>query len=358
MAMEIPPQGMVLMTGADGLLGTAIGRTLSAEYRCVGLNRVCNATDSLCIPLDITVQKSVDDSLLAVREQCGSRIVSVIHLAGYYDFTGEPNPLYEAVNVRGTQRLLRALQQLDVRQFVYASTMLVHAPTEPGTPITEDSPLQPKWAYPQSKLDAEQVVHAERGHIPVVILRIAGVYTDQCQSPMLAHQIQRIYERTFTSHLLPGDPSRGQAAVHLDDLAEFFHTLVRHHSSLPPDVTLLVGEPETLSYNAIQDQVGALLYGAQQWRTRTIPKPVAKAGAWLQGKLEEAIPDVIDKGRKPFVRPFMVDLADDHYELDISRVQRLLGWEPRRRLSRCLPNIIAELQADPAAWYRKNKLTA
>ena len=79
-----------------------------------------------------------------LRKRFGSRFVSVIHFSGYYDFTGEPNALYEEVNVQGTRRLLQALQDFEVEQFVYASTMLVHAPTEPGVPITEDWPLKPK----------------------------------------------------------------------------------------------------------------------------------------------------------------------------------------------------------------------
>ena len=31
----------------------------------------------------------------------GSRIASVVHLAAYFDFTGEDNPLYQSVNVDG-----------------------------------------------------------------------------------------------------------------------------------------------------------------------------------------------------------------------------------------------------------------
>src|SRR3712207_7563465 len=46
--------------------------------------------------------------------------------------SGEDDPRYASVNVEGTRRLLRALQRLEVGQFVYASTMLVHAPCRPG----------------------------------------------------------------------------------------------------------------------------------------------------------------------------------------------------------------------------------
>lgn len=349
-------QDIVLITGADGLIGTAITQCLADNYRIVGLNRRCPSGKIDCVLIDISSAERIEEALREVREKHGARFASVIHLAAYYDFSGEKKPLYDTVNVLGTQRLLQGLQQFDVEQFVYASTMLVHAPTQPGKPITEESPLQPKWPYPQSKLEAEKIVFAERGRIPVVVLRIAGVYTDFCQSPTLAQQIQRIYERQFMSYLLPADPSHGQAAVHLDDLAAVFPALLRHRHELPPELALLIGEPQTMSYDDIQDKVGHLLYGTADWETYKIPKSIAKTGAWLQNKLEDVVPNAIDKGKEPFVKPFMVDLAEDHFELDISRARQLLGWEPRHSLYETLPKMIAALQSDPIGWYRKNKL--
>ena len=57
-------------------------------------------------------------------------------------------------------------------------------------------------------------------------------------------------------------------------------------------------------------------------------RPAAAVGAWAQDKLEPFVPDALDQGERPFVKPFMVRMADDHYELDISRARQLLGWEP------------------------------
>jgi len=71
-------------------------------------------------------------------------------------------------------------------------------------------------------------------------------------------------------------------------------------------------------------------------------------GAWLQ--------DNLPLGRKPFVKPWMIDRADDHYELDITRVHTVVGWEPKRRLRETMPKIVAALKADPWAWYRENEL--
>ena len=49
--------------------------------------------------------RSVDTG--TVRERFGTRIASVIHLAAYYDFSGEPSEKYETITVQGTERLLR-----------------------------------------------------------------------------------------------------------------------------------------------------------------------------------------------------------------------------------------------------------
>jgi nucleoside-diphosphate-sugar epimerase len=225
--------------------------------------------------------------------------------------------------------------------------MLVHAPGEPGQKITEDSPIEPTWAYPQSKVWAEKLIEAERDNIPVVFLRIAGVYDDGCHSIPLANQIKRVYEETFTSHFYPADPNRGQSFVHLDDLVEVFPLLLKRRTKLPPVTPLLIGEPETVSYGELQDGFGRLLHG-QKWTTYRVPKLVAKAGAWVQDRLPFA-PD-------PFIKPWMIDRAADHYDLDITRARTLLGWAPRHSLRAALPVMVEALKRDPARWYRANKL--
>jgi nucleoside-diphosphate-sugar epimerase len=346
---------IVLITGVAGRLGSAIAAELGDGYTVVGFERKCPEGMDNCIDADISSPKAVADAFDVFLARYGRRIASVIHLAAFYDFSGEENPLYEAVNVKGTQNLLRALQGFEVEQFVYASTMLVHAPSEPGIPINEESLLAPKWPYPESKLATEHVVQAEHGTIPAVILRIAGVYTDHCEVPSLAYQMQRIYERQMQSRVFPGDASHGQSFVHLDDVATAFHATVERRSQLPMETAILIGEPVTESYEALQNLIGRLVHG-EPWSTRQIPKTIAATGAWLQDKMEDVIPDSIDRGIEPFIKPFMVGLADDHYELDISRAKQLLDWYPRHKLRRSLPIVVGELRQDPVGWYKRNKI--
>jgi hypothetical protein len=88
-----------------------------------------------------------------------------------------------------------------------------------------------------------------------------------------------------------------------------------------------------------------------------IPKAAAAIGAWAQDKLEPVVPDAIDQGEPPFIKPFMVRMADDHYALDIGRARQLLGWTPKHRLKDRLPDMVRTLKQDPAAWYEANGLT-
>ena len=348
---------IILITGIGGFLGLSLSKALAQDYCVVGLDRESECSKyPASVPCDLTSDISVRKAMDELRKRFSKRFISVIHLSGYYDFTGEPNPLYEEVNVKGTRRLLHALQDFEIEQFIYASTMLVHAPTEPGVPITEDWPLQPKWAYPQSKLETEEVVKNEHGAIHYVLPRIAGVYTDHVQPPTLAHQIQRIYDRQFSSRVFAGTISHGQSFIHIDDLLDAITRIVRFRNELPAETALLLGEPSTMGYEALQNELGFLIHG-ETWATETLPKILAKTGAHLQHQMEIVIPDSIDKGEKPFIKPFMVDLADDHYELDISRARKLLDWEPKHSLRDALPAIIKELKADPLSWYKRNKLT-
>ena len=348
---------IVLITGAAGNIGTSLAKLLKADYRVVGLDRPGMKADFPLIEADLTKDDSVEKAFADFREKFGDRIASVVHLAAYFDFTGEESPLYDTINVEGTRRLVRALQPFDVEQLVYSGTILVHAPGRPGEAIDEDQPLEPKWAYPKSKAAAEEMIRAEHGEIPYVLLHLAGLYDDETAVPTLANQIARIYERDFTSYFYSGSTRVGQSMVHRDDMLDAFKRTIDRRKEIPSGTVILIGEEEAPGYDALQDEIGYLIHGTGDWPTLRLPKPAAAAGAWVMEKTEPIVPDALDQGEKPFVKPFMVAMADDHYELDIGRARKLLGWKPRHRIKDTLPKIVAALRRDPKTWYEKNGQT-
>ncbi|HEY9714499.1 MAG TPA: NAD(P)-dependent oxidoreductase, partial [Chroococcales cyanobacterium] len=295
---------------------------------------------------DLTTDQGVKDAFATLAEKFGKELVSFIHLAAYYSFSGEPSNLYKDLTVDGTRRCLEALQEFNCEQFVFSSTMLVHAPSEPGVRINENSPLLPKWEYPKSKVDTENVIHELHGKVPALILRIAGVYDEWCHSIPISHQIQRIYEEDIKGHLFPGDAKHGQSFVHLEDLCDCFVEAVDRRKQLQDDCTLLIGEPITYSYESLQKLIGSELKG-KNYLTEYVPKTIAKVGAWVEGKIQ---------GSREFIKPWMIDLADDHYELDVSMARRVLGWDPKHDLYATVPLMLNNLKKDPAKFYGVNKL--
>lgn len=345
---------VVLITGVSGGIGTAVADALGDEYRIIGMDLHIDE-DARNLAVDLTSEESVKAGLEKVRDRFGERIEAVVHLAAYFDFTGEEHPAYRKVNIEGTRRLLEQLQPFDVGHFIFSSTMLVHRPSEPGITISENDPREARWAYPQSKLETERVIEEHHGDIPYTHLRIAGVYDDNCSLPLLAHQMQRIYERRLKSRFFSGDTAAGQACVHRDDVVDAIVRAVRRREKLAGTPAILIGERNVMSYEELQNRLGELIHG-EQWSTHSIPKPIAKAGAWMQDKGEDVVPDAIDKGRKPFIRPFMIAIADDHYELDVSLAKEKLGWAPRHSLADKLPELVERMKRHPAQWYRDNGL--
>jgi nucleoside-diphosphate-sugar epimerase len=344
---------VVLVTGSAGLIGSQLITAFAPYYRVAGLDvkrpkqEVAGAEWIEC---DMTKDRSVKKALGTVREKYGERIASVIHLAAYYDFSGAPSPLYRTLTVEGTRRLLKGLQMFQVEQFVFSSTLLVMKPVEEEDEIiTERSPVESEeeaWDYPRSKLGAERVIRQERGTIPAVVLRIAGVYDEECHSIPLAQQISRIYEKRLESYFFPGDADHGQAFVHLDDLVDLFQQVVEMRHELGSHEIFLIAEPDVMSYDELQEQIGELIHG-EEWPAIRIPKAVAKAGAWAQENI---------LGKEAFIKPWMIDLADTHYPVEIERARIRLGWEPQHRLRDTLSKMIGSLKQDPQRWYEINGL--
>ncbi|MCO6047492.1 NAD(P)-dependent oxidoreductase [Aeoliella sp. ICT_H6.2] len=345
---------LVIVTGSSGLIGGRICERLKQQYTVVGLDiqkpesPVANVEYLDC---DLTDDKSVDAALATVRNSHGRHVASVVHLAAYYDFAGEDSPLYHDLTVEGTRRMLRGLHAFDrVEQFVFSSSLLVMKPCEPGEKLTETSPARAEWQYPESKLAAEDVIRREAGAIPAVILRLAGVYDEYGHSLPITQNIRRIAEKEMESYFYPGDAERGQAFVHLDDLVDCFERTVQHRGDLDPFETFLIAEDECLSYESLQDLIGEELHGVDDWPTIRIPKVVAKAGAWVKDKAAASEQD------RPFIKPWMVDMADAHYPVDNSKAQKRLAWVPKHRLSETLPKMLWHLKKNPRQWYELNHL--
>src|SRR5919107_1303816 len=124
--------GAVIVTGASGRIGGAVALRLNGPYRVVAFDRAGPPVPPPgieTIDVDLSSEEDVRAGLLEFRERHGEEVASVLHFAAYYDLSGDPSPRYEEINVGGSGRLMSGLREAGLRaaQFVYASTMVVHA---------------------------------------------------------------------------------------------------------------------------------------------------------------------------------------------------------------------------------------
>ncbi|WP_242906798.1 NAD-dependent epimerase/dehydratase family protein [Actinomadura terrae] len=159
----------ILVTGAAGYVGYAVGRRLvAAGHKVDGLVR---RTDAV-LPKGV---RPVPGDLLDPGGLPRGPYDGVCHLAALTRVRESfADPLgFFAVNVQGTVNLLQAV---DAARVVYGSTAAVYGTPE-RQPIPETEGTAPTSPYGASKLAAEQAVrfHARTGAIGAVVLRTFNV---------------------------------------------------------------------------------------------------------------------------------------------------------------------------------------
>lgn len=340
----------ILITGINGRIGRYLNHRLKDDYEIIGIDNEDPEeveTSFDYYKIDVSSDESVKEGFDAIFQKHGCEFEAVIHLVAFYSFKGESYAPYKEITVEGTKRVVNALSSARVGLFIYTSTLLVYKPCKRTQTINEDSPLDPKWEYPKSKVETETFLKTKKDLFPIAILRIAGCYNEECQSIPISNQIKRIYEKSPKSHFYPGDLKKGAAYLHFKDLADAVAKVITHKEQLSSYEIFIMGEEITVSYQELQHTIGKLLWG-KPWKTFWIPKWFAKLGAWIQVHVP-FLP-------KPFIRPWMVDFTDDHYQLDIAKSKKLLDWQPQHSLRNALPKMIDHLKKDPLGWYKKNKL--
>ena len=127
----------VIVNGSSGLLGCPVCTRLAEPgYQVFGFDRVewaeppkeiDHVRDIEC---DVTDSVFVRAAISQAHQLTRGKLASVVHMAAYYDFSGEDSDLYEKVTINGTDRLLNQLEDFELEPFVFTITMLIHAPCE------------------------------------------------------------------------------------------------------------------------------------------------------------------------------------------------------------------------------------
>ena len=173
---------MILLTGGTGFIGshTAV-ELIQANYDLVIVDNLSNSNIDVINKIQAIVKKNVtfiegdirDKNLISstIKKYL---ITTVIHFAGLKSVNeSTENPsLYYDNNVNGTQALLEAMEENNVRNLIFSSSATVYG-SPIYLPIDENHPLKATNPYGQNKIDIENMLadKSKNGKWKVVSLR-------------------------------------------------------------------------------------------------------------------------------------------------------------------------------------------
>jgi len=327
---------LVLVTGAGGFLGREICR--SWRHRDIRIRAVVRSHTGAVedaaevIPIgDLLTTDRLDHALAGVD--------TVIHLAGRVHEPRERPAdgaaalaMYRRTNVGGTRRVLEAAAAARVRAFVYISS--VKAVGERNeSPWTEDVQAHPEDAYGISKLESEAIVRdmARSEGISAAILRLPLVYGPGMRANML-----RLFDVVAKRVPLPfGAVQNRRSLVFSGNVVAAIDAVLATEPSLASGEVFFVSDGEDVSTAELARRIGNALGS---------PPVLIPVPDWMlrwSGKSGDLFATVIPAW--PLTSAIVARLVDS-LSLDISKLRRLTGFEPRftmREGLRCT-----------AAWYR------
>jgi dihydroflavonol-4-reductase len=307
----------ILVTGATGLVGSALATKLAAEGTVVRALVRSGSQRSHLDGLDLEFIEGDMRDARAVRTAMAG-VKHVFHVAADYRlWARDPNEIYDA-NVEGTRTIMREAKQAGVERIVYTSSVATIALRDDGAPADESvglSVAEGIGAYKRSKIAAERLVEAmvADDHLPAVIVNPSTPIGPRDVKPTPTGRI--IVEAARGR--MPGFLDTGLNLVHVDDVAEGHIAALRHGRI---GERYILGGENVLLADMLADIADLTGRRPPRWRIpRAVVIPVAYAA-------ETAARFT---GRHPFTTRDGVRMAEHHMFFTAAKAEQELGFTAR-----------------------------
>ena len=339
----------IIITGASGFIGRNLLDDLSTDHRIFAIARrsphECNAPihpNIAWLRADIGDWSSISRAFREISTSGGADYL--IHLAAYYDFTGDNNPEYKRTNIDGTKHILSLAKKLSLKLFVFASSTAACSYPKDSFFVSEDSPPDGLHIYSQSKSIGEFLVKQSLNEISSCIIRFSAVYSDWCEYPPLYTLINTWLKGGWKSRFLAGKGKTGLPFIHVRDIVSFFRQLLLNFEKVKTGSVLIASTSGFTEHKSIFRLATKSFYGKSK-KPVLIPKFITGLGIHLINLLGN-----------PFEKPWMIKYIDQKLNVQNDKTCKLLDWKPSHRLSmeKRLPFLIERYKSEPYAWQSRN----
>ncbi|MDD5677973.1 MAG: NAD-dependent epimerase/dehydratase family protein [Kiritimatiellae bacterium] len=315
----------ILVTGAAGFIGSQLVASLSADglpVRALVLpgSNLSNLKESGAeiVPGDIR-----DPACLGAAMR---NIATVYHLAAISRHDAKIcEAEYHAVNVEGTKNILESAAAAGVRRVVFTGTIEAVGLSRDGSPLTEDSPQNPRNIYGRTKLEAENLVRAFNSQQGVETVVVRPPMTYGPREMLLLTRMFKLIAKGF--YPLIGS---GKALTEFCYVKNQVHGIRLAADRGRPGEVYFISDERPYAIEEIIDAIAAEL-GVRPWKPH-IPVPLARSmGLTLEllAKVLPFYPFIIPQtGRPPFSRKSVAWLSESRLFVDISKARRELGYLP------------------------------
>ena len=189
----------ILVTGAAGLVGSAVAQMLTARgHKVVAIDRIASVASAGLQILECDL-----NNIHKLHALTGPGLDGVVHCGAFSGpMVARDNPYAMIqVNVVGTANVLELARIYGVRRFVFCSSTSAYGHTR-GGPVAEDVVMAPASLYGASKVASEQLVtaYAHQYGVDGASLRLSWVFGPRRTTDCVV--------RTMLTDAMAGRPSR------------------------------------------------------------------------------------------------------------------------------------------------------
>lgn len=324
-----------LVTGGGGFLGLYIVEQLVARGDQVRV--LCRGSYPRLNELGAETRSGDVRDAASVAAACEG-VDTVFHVAAVPGIWGPWSRFY-SINTRGTENVLWACRQQNVRRLVYTSSPSVIYDGQPHIDADESLPYPEAFLchYPHSKMLAERaVLRACDEQLLTVALRPHLIW-----GPRDNHLVPRLIERATSGRLRQvGDGSNVISMSYVENAAAAH---LQAADALQPGAgacgqAYFINEPQPVNlWSWINDLLGLA-------SLPPVSKRISASTAWNVGAALETVFGVLRITREPPMTRFLSAQLSQSHSYSIEKARRDFGLTPRVSVEEGMQRLATELE--------------